>query len=365
MPEVGVAGGPTTALIDPPAASLLMQVESPGFETTAPDRVHAERIPPGIAAACNAQDLRRFASRPVRVWLLEDVVVGFEGLVFDRGGALYRASVTQHTPQEIQLAVIAVQQVMRGSLSPPCELPVVLAKKRGAANYGHWLMEMLPMLHLVMDRLRHAPLGVLVHDATDPQLGEVMQTSLRRLGMPDAHVRVTGLEPTAFRRLILVEGLTEHGTYMSPLVRDCHERLLHGVVGIGQERVFIARAAGMRRNFAEPLRIERLAEESGFHVLRPEDLGFADQMAALRDARVVAGALGAAMTSLAFARPPAQALLFAGAEMPDTFFWFLANLFGHAYREVRCLQAEARDAIFHDRDLLIDDDEFREQLAAA
>ncbi len=345
-----------------------MQLQSPSFETTAPDRLHAERMPPGIVAACHAQTVRRFMPRPVRVWLLEDVLVGFEGLVFDRGGALYRASVTQHAPEEIQLAATAARAAIETGLGPPSEPPVVLAKKRGASNYGHWLMEMLPMLHLVMNRLGGTEVGVLVHDVTDPQLGEVMQTSLRRLGMPDVRVRVTGLEPAAVRRLILVEGLTEHGTYMSPLVRDCHERLLQGIAGSGRERVFIARAAGMRRNFTEPLRIEQLAAEQGYHVLRPESLSFAEQMAAVRDARVVAGALGAAMSSLAYARAPAQALLFAGAEMPDTFFWFLANLFGHRYREVRCLlQAGARDenAIFYDRDLLIDDDEFREQLSAA
>ena len=344
-----------------------MQLQSPGFETNAPDRLHAERMPPGIVAACQAQTIRRFVPQPVRAWLLEDVVVGFEGLVFDRGGALYRVSVTQHAPEEIHLAAVAAGEAIRAGLSPPAGPPVVLAKKRGASNYGHWLMEMLPMLHLVMDRLGGAELGVLVHDVTDPQLIEVMQTSLRRLGMPDIRVRVTGLGPAAVRRLILVEGLTEHGTYMSPLVRDCHARLLHGIAGNGHERVFVARAAGMRRNFAEPLRIERLAAEQGYHVLRPEGLSFVEQVAAVRDARVVAGALGAAMTSLAFARRPAQALLFAGAEMPDTFFWFLANLFGHRYREVRCLQARVRDedAIFYDRDLLIDDDEFRERLAAA
>ncbi len=344
-----------------------MQLQSPGFETTAPDRLHAERMPSGIVTACHAQTVRRFMPRPVRVWLLEDVVVSFEGLVFDRGGALYRATVTQHAPEEIRLAAAAARAAIETGLAPPSGPPVVLAKKRGAANYGHWLMEMLPMLHLVMDRLGGTEVGVLVHDVTDPQLGEVMQTSLRRLGMPDVRVRVTGLEPAAVRRLILVEGLTEHGTYMSPLVQDCHERLLQGIAGSGHERVFIARAAGMRRNFAEPLRIEQLAAEQGYHVLRPEGLSFSQQVAAVRDARVVAGALGAAMTSLAFARAPAQALLFAGAEMPDTFFWFLANLFGHRYREVRCQQAEARDedAIFYDRDLLIDDDEFRERLAAA
>ena len=354
-------------IVEPPAASLLMRIESPGFDTAAPERLHAERMPPGILAACGAQAERRFAPRPVRAWLLDDVVVGFEGLVFDRAGALYRPSVTQHAPEEVAMATDAARQLLAGGPAAAHDLPVVLAKKRGAANYGHWLMEMLPMLHLVTDRLGGAGLGVLVHDVTDPQLGEVMQTSLRRLGMPDVRVRVTGLEPVAVRRLILVEGLTVHGTYMSPLLRPCHERLVHGIDGIGQERVFVARAAGLRRNFSEPLRIERLAAEGGYHVLRTDGLSLREQVAAVRDARVVAGAMGAAMTALAFARAPAQALLFAGAEMPDTFFWFLANLFGHRYREVRCLQAEARDeaAAFYDRDLLIDDDEFRERLAAA
>ena len=358
--------GPVT-IVEPPASSLLMQVDSPGFATVAPERVHAERMPAGIRAACGAQEQRWFPPCPVRVWLLEDVVVGFEGLVFDRSGALYRASVTQHAKGEIEDTAAAVDAALGRGMAAAADLPIVLAKKRGAANYGHWLIEMLPMLHLVMDRLGGVELGVLVQDTADPQLGEVMQTSLRRLGVSDLRVRVTGLAPTAVRRLILVEGLTTHGTYLSPLVRDCHERLREGIDGIGRERVFIARAPGLRRNFREPARMERIAAEQGYHVLRPEGLSLAGQMAAMRDARVVAGALGAAMTSLVFARAPAQALLFAGAEMPDTFFWFLANLFGHRYREVRCLQADDRGEgrAFYDRDLLIDDDEFRERLAAA
>ena len=355
------------AIIEPEAASMLMQIESPGLETVAPDIVHAERIPPEIAVACGAQRERRFAARPIRMWLLQDVVVSFEGLVFDRNGGLYRASVTQHSPAEIEMAADSVRLLLQSRPASVADLPVVLAKKRGVGNYGHWLMEMLPMLHLVLDRLDGTEIGVLVHNATDPQLIEVMQTSLRRLGMPDIRVRVAGLEPALFRRLILVEGLTMHGTYMSPLVRSCHEHLCGGITGIGEERVFIARGAGLRRNFSGPLRIERLAAEQGYHVLRPEGLSLCEQIAAVRDARIVAGAMGAAMTSLAFARSPAQALLFAGAEMPDTFFWFIAAVFGHRYREIRCLQADIRDeaAIFYDRDLLIDDDEFRERLAAA
>ncbi len=73
------------------------------------------------------------------------------------------------------------------------------------------------------------------------------------------------------------------------------------------------------------------------------------------------------MTSLVFASMLARALLFTGECMPDTFFWFLANLFGHSFREVRCRQREepAAAGFCYDRDLLVDDDELRQQLAAA
>jgi capsular polysaccharide biosynthesis protein len=260
-----------------------------------------------------------------------------------------------------------VQAAIAGSPIPLHDLPLVLGKKRGAGNHGHWLMEMLPALHLVLDRLRDERIGVLVHDVSDPQLGEVMQTSLRRIGVADTHVRVAGPWPVRVRTLILVDGLTMHGTYMSPLVCDCHERLLHGVTGLGHERVFIARGVGYQRNFADFARVEALAAEQGFHHVQASRLTLLEQVAAVRDARVVAGAMGAAMTSLAFARTPAQALLFAGAAMPDTFFWFLATLFGHRYREIRCDQVAepSDDAVSYNGDLLIDDDELRQHLAVA
>ena len=53
--------------------------------------------------------------------------------------------------------------------------------------------------------------------------------------------------------------------------------------------------------------------------------------------------------------------------MPDTFFWFVATLFGHRYREVRCLQAEepAPTGVAYDRALLIDPPELRQLLAVS
>ena len=352
-------------LLDPPDSALLMRISSPGFEAAAPDIVHPERIPPDIWAACAAQRQAVFPSRPVSVWLLHDVYVACEGLVFDRDGRLYRPSVTQHGPAEIEWAAAAVRTALADGIAPAHDLPLVLGKKRGAMNYGHWLMEMLPMLHLVLARLSDPTIGVLLHDVTDQHLGEVIQTCLSRLDVAPARVRISDHRPARVRTLLLVEGLTAHGTYMSPLVRDCHARLAHGVPGIGCSRVFIARGPGRARDFADPVAVEVLARDAGYHVLHPDRLSFLEQVATIRDARLVAGAMGAALTTLAYLRDPAEILTFAGAGMPDTFFWFIATLFGHRYREVRCLQSDdpAPTGVSYDRALLIDPAELHRLLA--
>lgn len=353
------------AIIDPPDNAVLMRLASPEFSPAKPDIINPELTPASVFAAVAAQREPVFASRTVTAWLLHDVFVACEGLVFDRHGALYQPSITQHAEVDIDWAASQVRAAIAGATVPEHDGPLVLGKKRGAANYGHWLMEMLPMLHLVLGRVQGERLGVLVHDVGDPQLGEVMQSSMRRAGIADARVRISNQFPVRVRRLILVDGLTRHGTYMSPLVRACHERLAHDVSGSGHERVFIARGDGMRRDFARAAELEALAEKKGFHVLRTAGTTLVQQIGAVRDARIIAGAMGAAMTSIAFARPAAQVLMFAGAAMPDTFFWFIANHFGHHYREIRCRQQDGGSDASYDRDLLITDDEFGHHLAAA
>ena len=349
-------------LIDPPSASLLFETQSPSYDAPPPEIRYAERIPADIAAACGAQRQGHFEPRPVRIWLLRDVVVAYEGLVFDRDGNLFRQSVTQHHALEIDWARA---RMVDGPDMPHLTHPVVLGKKRGAANYGHFLLEILPMLQLARDRIRSDTLGALVHDVDDPQLGGVMQDSLRRIGVPDRLVGVSGLMPVRVDRLLLVEGLTVHGTYMSPLVAACIAVLRAGTRGAGHERVFIARGNEMRRDFRDSARVESLAREAGFHVMNPDGLTLPEQIACLHDARIVAGAMGAAMTNLVFAGAGARILMFAGATMPDTFFWFASTVFGHHYREMRCDQAERVQGLFYDRALLVPDDDVRSFLASS
>ena len=338
MPGTEITSASGTAGDEGPG-SVLVTLSSPGFATTAPVLGGDALIPDAVRDACVAWRQRWFEPRDVVIRVARDVFVAAEGLVFDGDGQVLRYSIRQHEPDMLEQAAGAVRRAIAGEAVVRHEMPLVLGKKRGAANYGHWMIEMLPMLHLALSRLADRRIGVLVHDVSEPMLGQIMQQTLRRLGVEDRRVRVSGLEPVFVRELIMVEGMTEHGSYMSPLVRDCHDRLMHGIAGGGVERVFLARGAGLGRNFQDEAHMTRLAAERGYTVVSPAGLGLEGQIALMRDARLVAGVMGAAMTNLIYARAGCSAAVFAPASMPDTFFWFIANLCGLRYQEIRCAQS--------------------------
>jgi capsular polysaccharide biosynthesis protein len=85
------------------------------------------------------------------------------------------------------------------------------------------------------------------------------------------------------------------------------------------------------------------AASRNFSVISPYGLSLDEQIGLMRDARIVAGVMGAAMTNLIYAGKGTRAVLFAPCAMPDTFFWFIANLCRLHYREFRCAQTGQGD----------------------
>lgn len=303
----------------------------------------------------------RFEERRVRILRLRDVWVAREGLVFDQDGALYRETITQHSGAEVARAQAAVlAAIATGSGPADREGPVVLCKKRGVGNYGHWMMEMLPKAHLVASHLPNLAPRFLVADVPG-QIRASMASSLALLGIDPARAVVAGDEPRRFDELILVEGLTEHGVYMSPLVMDC-VRALSDAVAAGRpgmpppaRRLFVSRqAAGFRRLTGEDDLLLQ-AQGAGWVPVEPGLLALPDQIALFSGAGEVAGVMGAAMTNIIFLPPGSRVVALTPASMPDTFFWFIATLRGLDYLEVRCAQTgPVRGVMPWDTDLILD-----------
>jgi capsular polysaccharide biosynthesis protein len=310
-------------------------LSSPGFLMPPPVVRHPHRVPRQIRRAMDvAQGQHWFRARPVRIAVLEDVFVTAEGLVLTSELDIVAPSVEQHLSHDIDSARAAVQAgAAQAGAVPRLHGDVVLCRKPGTQNYGHWLVEMLPRAWLAA---QHWPgvARIMVQVAAEP-LRTVMRDSLARLGIsPDLLVE-GGRAPLRVDRLILVDGLSQHGTYLSPFVTECLAAIAAGVPPAGPDRLVVARNTASRSLVDEP-GFHLRASRAGYGILDPAALPFVAQIAAFKAAGRIVGAMGAAMTNLAFAEAGAEAIILAPAGMPDTLFWFLAGLRGLHSTEIRC-----------------------------
>lgn len=328
--------------ISPPDESVILTLASPAFDAAYPCVVNKALIPQPVLHSMEwAWNTARFPERQVRVLRLANVWVAKEGLVFDCAGNLYRDTITQHSPSEVDHAHAAVLAAI-GQGGPAAEPdtggPVLLCKKRGIGNYGHWMMEMLPKAQLVHRHLAELEVRFLVAQVPGP-LNDSMAFSLSMLGIDLARTIVVDDTPRRFADLLLVVGLSEHGGYMSPLVLDGLDVLAGCVAAAGAERLFVTRrATGFRRVVDEDALIA-YAQARGYTLVDPAALTLPQQVALFKGAMRIVGVMGAAMTNIAFAPPGARVVTLTPAGMPDTFFWFIATLRGLDYTEVRCPQS--------------------------
>ncbi len=343
--------------IEIPDDAQFATVPSPAFLTSFPTLCHAELIPPEILSAMRpAWGHDGYPEHQVEAFCLRHVIVAEWGLVLDRAGRPYRRSVAQHAQQNVVNAWLAMAQPKE---IPPLRGRHVLCAKPGATNYGHWLLEMLPKAWLAVHRLGLGEVTFIVHDVPDP-LRQVMLDSMALLGIAPGRLVFRGTAPVAAEELILIDGLTDHGGYMSPLVMRCADHLARRVVPVGPQRLYVSRAGAGARSFANDHEVEAAARADGWTVVRPGELTLLQQIALFRGATAIAGVMGAGLTNAAFALPGTALINFAPATMPDTFFWFIAALRGLAYTEIRCMQRPDRPGLpASDQKLILPVAEFR------
>jgi capsular polysaccharide biosynthesis protein len=339
--------------------AVLATFPSPAFDISPPDLVQPDLMPPDVRQAMERiWNGGHFGAQDVRLTELRDVYVAKEGLVFSKDLELVEASVTQHSERDWEWSRAAIRAAIADGSMPRIEGTCVLCKKRGAANYGHWLMEMLPKalyahLHLTRPRCIVA--------RQKGQLRSVMHEGLRRFGYAADRVVELGDDPAFVERLILVDGLTRHGGYMSPLAVSAIDLLGFDITPGPDRKLYVTREPAGHRRFTDPAAVAARAEAAGYRVFNPGLATLHEQIAAFAGAQVIVGVMGAALTNIVFAPPGAQVVNLAPASMPDTFFWFIVGLRSLRYREVRCaLEGPVRGNAPYDRDMV-----FPDELAAA
>ena len=182
-----------------------------------------------------------------------------------------------------------------------------------------------------------------------------MALSLAAIGFGPAAVIRAGDEPRRFADLLTVDGLTEHGVFISPLVLDCVDAVSRIAPAADRPKLLVSRRSMGFRSLSDEDAVIRAALDRGYAVVDPGLMSLPHQVALFKGASRVVGVMGAAMTNIVFARPGTSVVNLAPAEMPDTFFWFLSVLRGLDYTETRCPQVgPVRGNSTWDTDIVLD-----------
>lgn len=166
-------------------------------------------------------------------------------------------------------------------------------------NHSHWLAHALPKL----DFFRQAKVEPDVYVVL-PTIAPYQRDTLHALGIEDSRILVRhDPQPFAFRELYAAYTCND----FSPdtwVYDEIAARIYDGKKG--PERIYISRkdARNIRRFLNEDRNIE-VARRHGFEIVIPSELAFEEELRIFRNARVIAGPVGAGLYNALFTRPGA------------------------------------------------------------
>ncbi len=229
------------------------------------------------------------------------------------------------------------------------ERRVLYLSSAGSFNYGHWIVDDLPRVKLLLDESR--PTTVIVQSF--PGMDGVREKSILSL-CPGRDIRVEFLpaEEVAYaQKLTYVSPVSFHPYMKNPdaiaFLREEGRRRFGASVGGGDapgRLIYVRRRAERGRILRNAAPVEKYLKERSFLIVDPERLSFPEQVEIFADASVIVGVMGAAMCNTVFSRPDASVIYLAPDNWVEPFYWDLASVLGHNYHAVHGRRMRINDA---------------------
>lgn len=201
------------------------------------------------------------------------------------------------------------------------ETVAVLSSHCSWSNYGHWLGDTLPRLHLLEKS------GIHYDKIVVPYLTGYQREALDLLGVDRAKMIVDPTLHLEARRLVIP---TFPGLYGLPPRWACdymRERFLpYAQPSDKPRRILISRnkPGATRRLLNEDALYEAL-RHFGVERVFTEDLSFADEVSLFNNAEIVIGPCGAGMVNLMFCRPGTAVIEIFSPRYVNVMNWMIAN----------------------------------------
>jgi capsular polysaccharide biosynthesis protein len=221
---------------------------------------------------------------------------------------------------------------------PYLDEEAVFIFKAGKENYGHFIVEMLPKLDIVANQI-DGIVNIIVPTVPDKI----------KNGLFDV---VNLLYPGKFKYFFLSSPVlkVKKLIYPGPIAKHNNEKTHAVSVFAGKitnqvanrntgralpvaKKIYVSRGDESKRGVVNGFEIECFFSSLGFSIFRPEFYTFLEQAEVFRNARVVAGPLGAGLTNTIYA-PEGSKIILLDPGMYDFFFYDLACLKGQDFHWV-------------------------------
>lgn len=251
--------------------------------------------------------------------------------------ATHMISEEDHRRLNIDVSSLTCQLV--GSPLMTTSLPhAALFTDSVAANYAHWLTEVLPRIALYSRNECSKGIPLIVDAGLHPNLYESLSIvigpgrTVYKLPM-DRRVHVQQLDVVTPAGYVPYAPRPpkrtghSHGIFSAEAlwaVRDACKHLMPTVNASGGKRIYVRRNSGLRK-LVNDQQISEALTAAGFTVIAPEELSFSEQVRLFSQAELVIGATGAAMANLIFC-PPGSRVHVLMAQHEDMPYWYWQRL---------------------------------------
>lgn len=320
-----------------PNSSCVLELNCPNTYYAYPNLLEIEAMPDNVKKTMEYLWKRSIhAGRKVRFLEFFDVFIAKEGLVFDMQANLIAETRTYHSDDEISEGAEKVRQAI-ASGSAETFKKFILAKSRGATNYGHFVLEMLPRAWLARKCLHVDDWPILIHRAS-PELVRVTSQALNAIGVGDTKIFASDENPIFVKHVIVADGLTNHSEYLSPFVMQCLDEISASIDSARDKKIYASRGQNPTRDFLdEPVIAQKLAD-AGFTNIFSGTLDFQSQIEIFKSAECVTGVMGASLANIAFCNPGTPVFCFMPSSASEVLFWMIAQARRLNYYEIRCAE---------------------------
>jgi hypothetical protein len=201
----------------------------------------------------------------------------------------------------------------------------------GAENFGHWLYDVLPRLHLA----ERAGLGRQGDRYLVPPIDrEYKETTLRLLGIErDDCIEVGGPTLVDAERLVVTGGHRNHGRIEPWIPQFLRERLMQPQPQDGR-RLYINRRDTKLRRITNEAQLESALAVRGFESVSMSDFDFAAKVGLYASAEAIVAPHGSGLAGLAFCEPGTKVIELTGGEWFNPWFEDIAAGVHLDYRAV-------------------------------